>query len=66
MIIYLEGISGECFLFNVNVNVNLKFFWAPRALSEGTQELGFSEGTLVVEHSDSTQQALWQFRHSDT
>ena len=45
MIICLKSISEKCFLFNVNVNASLMFFWALGGLLEDTQTLGQSEGT---------------------
>ena len=57
MIICLKCISQEeCFSFNVNVNTSLKFLGALGGLSEGTQALGYSDGTC----------GLWQLRHLGT
>ena len=39
IIIRLKGISGEYVLFNVNVNISLKFHWALMGLLEGTQAI---------------------------
>ena len=57
MIISLKGISGENFLFNVNVNASLKFTCVLQGLSDATQALQYLEGTPSV---------LVSFRHSGT
>ena len=36
MIIRLKAISNECFLFNENVNTNIKFIWTLEGLWEDT------------------------------
>ena len=40
MIIYLNGISENCYLFGVIVNASLKFFRALRGHLKGTWALG--------------------------
>ena len=44
----LDSISEECFLFNANLNANLKFFWTRKALRG--HRLSGTSGTLTLEH----------------
>ena len=60
MIISLKGILKECFSFSVNVNATLKFLLAFGGLSEGTEALGFSEGTWTLGHLRHL--GTWVFR----
>ena len=75
MIIHLKCIAEKCFLFNINVNTNLKLLWALGGLSEGNQGLGHRESTWTLRwrlgiravggHSKSTQ-APKALRYLDT
>ena len=65
MIICLKGISEECFSFSGNVNASLKFLWALRGLSQGTQILGYSKGIWALVQSEGPR-ALRRSRHSGT
>ena len=65
MIICLKGISEECFSFSGNVNASLKFLWALRGLSEGTQILGYSKGIWALVQSEGPR-ALGRLRHTGT
>ena len=60
MIISLKGILKECFSFSVNVSATLKFLLAFGGLSEGTEALGFSEGTWTLGHLRHL--GTWVFR----
>ena len=54
IIICLKGIPEECVLFNVNIDASLKFPWALKGLSEGTQALKHSEDTWALGGHSST------------
>ena len=66
IIICLKGISKECFLLSVNMNISLKFLAALGGLSEGNQALGVSEGTCALRVLSKGTRALGYLRHSDT
>ena len=60
----LKSISEECFLFNVNDNVSLKFLLTLGGLLEGTHALGDSKDTWALGHSQGTRRALGRLGHS--
>ena len=60
MIICLKDISEECFSFDYNANVSLKFHWALREPSGDTQALGHLKDTRALGHSKGS----WALGHS--
>ena len=66
MITCLKGIPEECFSFNFNVNVILKFLWALRGSSGGTQTLGQSGSRALRVLGHLTTNGTQALGHSDT
>ena len=63
MIIFLVGVSDECFSFKVNVKASLKFLWALRGKLDTLRTLGHLGNRMALEgHLDT--RSLKALRHS--